>query len=176
MTKRTKTTLFIATIYFLVLVVIFVYALYFVRAQGSALDRARVETAEATAKNAAYNSIVRITESSESDREELQRYFFTEKDTIGFIAELEAAAARVGVTFETTELSTPEPVIKSGQPANRTLVMGCRFVGSEESVKRFLTILENIPYHAEIPTMTISNQALDNKWVGDGKLVLTLKP
>jgi prolyl-tRNA synthetase len=178
MTKKTKTTLLIATTCFFVLVATFAYALYMVRSQGSALDSLREQIAEDTAKDAAYNSIVRITESSKLNRAELEEYFITEKDTIRFIAELEDRAARVGVTFETTELSTPEPVVApdATTPVLRTLEVGCKFTGSEAAVKQFLVILENIPYHAEIPTMTISNDATDGKWVGNGKLILTIKP
>lgn len=178
MTQKTKKTLLIATTCFFVLVATFAYALYMVRSQGSALDSLRAQIAEDTAKDDAYNSIVSITESSTLNRVELEGYFITEKDTIRLIAELEDRAARVGVTFETTELSTPEPVAAQDATTSvqRTLEIGCKFTGSEVAVKQFLTILENLPYHAEIPRMTISNDATDGKWVGDGKLILTIKP
>ncbi len=176
MTKRTKTTFLIAVIYFLTFSVIFAYGLYLVRAQGSALDTVRTNIAQDAAKEAAYNSIVQIAETSESNRVELEKYFITEKDTISFIANLESVAAGIGVTFDPTELSTPDPVSVAGATSFSTLVMGYKFTGNEASVKKFLTILENIPYHAEIPSISLSNQSQNGEWVGVGQLILTLKP
>lgn len=176
MTKRTKTTAVIAVSYFVIFLGIFAYAVYLVNAQGSKLDEARRVIAERSAKEAAYNSVVRITESSKADRAELAGYFITERDTPGFIAGVEAAAVQMGVRFETTELSVTEAQSVNGVITPSMLVVGSKFSGSEAAVKKFIVLLENLPYHATIPSLSMTNQSEDGGYVGQAEIILTLKP
>jgi hypothetical protein len=171
MTKSTKTTAIIAASYFVLFAGIFSYALYLVRAQGAALDETRTTLAERSAKEVTYNSVVRVTENSKANREEIAGYFITERDTVGFIADIERAATQIGVVFTTTELSVTEPQSADGVIIPATLVVGSKFTGTKAAVNKFLTLLENLPYHASIPSVTLSNQSEDGVYAGQAEMI-----
>jgi hypothetical protein len=176
MKKRTKTTIIIATSYFLALLGMFVYALYLVNMQGATFAAARVEIAERAAKEAAYASVISTTEQSQADRAELESYFITERETVRFIAAIETAATQIGVTFETTELSVTDAKTTDTETTPATLTVGTKFTGSERAVTQFLTLLETLPYHATIPSLSMTNQTENGNWVGQAQVILTLKP
>ncbi len=176
MTKSTKTTSIIAASYFTLFAGMLSCALYLVHQQGSSLDETRHALAEHSAKEVAYNSVVSITENSQTKREELAGYFITERDTVGFIADIESAAAMIGVEFITTELSVTEPQSIDGVIVPATLVVGSKFTGTKTAVNKFLILLENLPYHANIPSVTLSNQSEDGAYTGQAEIILTIKP
>ncbi len=172
MNNRTRIVLIVSLVYFIAVASVLGCVVYLIHQQGTRLDESQIAIAEHAAKEAAYNHVVQLLDSTTADRAALTTFFITEKETITFISELEIIAKRLGVTVETTELAV---VGKTGT-APGSLAVGLRFSGSPEQVTTFVTILENIPYHSSIPDLIISKSgAVANTVSGTIKLLITIK-
>lgn len=176
MNQRTKTVLILAILYCLFFVLVLSSALYLIRVQGTKLAGLQTTISEQSAKEATYNTVMRLLETTDAERATLASFFLTEKDTISFISELELAAVQLGIKLETTELSVTEAVTKDSVTTPATLVVGLKFEGVESAVKAFVTTLEHIPYHATIPELSVTNQMAGGVWQGKSRLIITLTP
>jgi hypothetical protein len=176
MTKRTKTTFGIAIFYSLFFLCGLAVMAYIITIQGAELDAAKESIATRTAKNAAYEHVMQLLNTSAKDRETLTTYFISEKDTIGFISELEAAANTIGVALNTTALSIVPAVTKDGATTPAVLSIGLHFKGGEQAVKRFIQLLENVPYHKSMPTFSVISDKTADVWEVTTGIVITMKP
>ncbi len=172
MSKQAKTTFLFALLYFVSLGSLLGYGFYVIHNQGTALGMAQVSVAEQAAKEMSYTNVIKQTESTQSDRTELATFFITEKDTVSFIAELEQAAAAVGVSFETKGLSVVAAA--GGKPAE--LVIDCVFKGSESMVRKFILILEGIPYRTTMSRLLVTKKVETDDAEGQALFKITLKP
>ncbi len=148
MTKPTITTLGIATTYFLVFAGVLGYAFVTVEAQRSEAMNLRTTLAEQTSKQTVARTIGDLTASTAEVRGELADYFLSERDTISFIAEVEALAGAQSVAIETTTLDIVRPA-----DAAPELKTGFRVEGTRQSVLAFVQALETMPYHSRIPSV-----------------------
>ena len=176
MIKRTKTNFGIALVYSVILVITLGFTVFIVYNQGSKLEQTKLTIAEHTAKEAAYTNVMRLLESSAADRAALRTYFINEKDTISFISELESAASTIGVVLETTELSVAPTLTKDGVTTPAVLTLGVEYTGEEAAVKKFTLLLENVPYHKQIPEYTVTRDVTTGVWVGKTMLRITMTP
>lgn len=176
MIKRTKTTLGVSIVYALLLAVSLASMVYVIYNEGSKLEQSKVTIAELVAKEAAYTSVVRLIDSSTEDRTLISGYFITEKDTISFISELERAAKNSGVELETTELSVTAAETKDGVTTPAVLSIGVSLQGSEGAVKKYIELLETIPYHTNIPQISVQSNRVTNQWSAAASLRLTMTP
>ncbi len=176
MTKRTTTNLVLALIFALGVTLGLALMLYIVNIQGSKLEQAKITIAEHVAKEAAYTNVTRLVEASASDRAMLLTYFITEKETITFISQLEAAALAMGVRLQTTNLSVTPATTVDGKTTPGVLTVGLSFGGETTAAKKFLTLLENVPYHKQIPTVTMTKDAATAATQGQVSLLITLTP
>jgi hypothetical protein len=176
MTKRTKTIFIIAVLYSVVLALMLASILYVIHMQGTKLGEAKDAIAEHTAKELAYNNVMRVLASSEQDRAKLSSYFISEKDTISFITELESAAKSFGVTMQTTGLSVAPAATVAGVSNPPVLSVGVQFKGDEQSVKNYIVLLENVPYHKRISSFTFSGDSTTGQWSAATTLAITMKP
>jgi hypothetical protein len=172
MSKQAKSIFLFAVLYFLGLGGLLAYGFYIIHSQGAALEMARISVAEQSAKETAYTNVIRQTEATKSDRAELASFFITEKDTVSFIAELEQAAVAVGVSFETKGLSVIPAT--GGKPAE--LSIDCIFKGSESTVKKFITVLESIPYRMTMNHVVVTKKVDTQDAEGQALFKITLKP
>lgn len=172
MNKSTRTALIISIIYGVGLVGMYGYGISVVQSKGQELANTRDMLVEQTAKEAAYNNILRLIADTEPDRLELQTFFLTERETISFITETEQIAQQLGLEFQTTELSITEATTDT----QAELQASFRFIGSEASVKYFLEILEYVPYHKTIPRVSVTSQAGADNWRADVSLRITILP
>ena len=105
-----------------------------------------------------------------ADRAKLTSYFLSEKETITFIADVEALAATLGVTVETTGLDIVRP---ADNPAG--LKISFAVSGTRTEVLQFMEAMENIPYHSTISTMRIGRET-GQVWSGSLDMLITLRP
>lgn len=175
MTKRTKTTFGISMLYALFFIAALGIMGFVIYDQGAKREETKLMIAERSAKDASYSNVMHLVESSTEDRAELMTYFITEKDTIGFISELENAAATVGVSLETTELSVTPVVTKDGITTPAVLAVGVAFKGGESAVKKFITLLESVPYRKDIPNFTVTSEVGIGEWSAKTVLRITMK-
>jgi len=172
MTKRTKTTFVISLLYSVVLVLTLVSILYVIHIQGTKLGDAKIAIAEHAAKELAYTNVMQALVSSEGDRAKLGSFVMSDKDIIPFVTELESTAKAFGVSMQTTGLSVT-PAAGANPPV---LTVGVHISGGQAAVKKYITLLENVPYHKHISTFTFSGDDVSNVWVADTSLAITMKP
>ena len=74
MTQQTKTTLAISATYCVLFITALASMVFVVHEQGAKLEAAKIAIAEHAAKEAAYNNVMRLLETSASNRAELKSY------------------------------------------------------------------------------------------------------
>lgn len=172
MNKITTHTAIFAAVYGLGLCIVYGVSLYIVQAKVTELAIARETVAEQILKESAYNTLLELLEDTTADRTELASRFLTERDTVTFINQAEAEAARRGLQLETTNLS-----ISEGQDDTfDTLLVGFSFSGSEQMVRQYVMLLETLPYHHHISDMQLVSQTGLANWRGTITLQFTLIP
>lgn len=176
MNKHTKNNLLICTGMFLIFVGFFTYNLYKINGQGAKLSESRKVISDNLAKEVSYNKIMSLLDSTKTDRALLDNFFFTEKDTVHFISDMENDAKTIGVKMETNSLSVTKPVVKDGQVTDPAkLVLAITFSGSEDLVKKYVLLLESVPYQKTIPELGLS-KIDDHSWQGRATLNITMAP
>lgn len=91
-----------------------------------------------------------IVNESVAEREQLESFILSdENDTIALLSELDAIAQDQGVTLATQELSVQE---EKGR--FNTLAMRLNISGEEASVMRLIKMLETLPYHGEMASLS----------------------
>jgi hypothetical protein len=176
MTQRTKTTFIVAILYSTLFSFMLGIILYVIHVQGTKLGAAKEIIAEQSAKELAYTNVMRVLAGSKVDRAKLDSYFMSEKDTISFISELETAAKSFGISMQTTGLSVAPAATVGGVVNPPVLSVGVQFKGSEQSVKKYISLLENIPYHKHINTFSFTGDTATGEWVAVTTIAITMKP
>jgi hypothetical protein len=176
MTKRTKTIFIVAMLYSVLLLCSLAAILYVIYIEGTKLSEAKVAIAEQSAKELAYTNVMRVLEGSADDRAKLSSYFISTKDTITFISELESAAASLGVTMQTTGLSITPATTVGGVVNPPLLSVGVQFKGAEAAVKKYISLLENVPYYTQMNTFSLSGEKATGEWTAVTTLTITMKP
>jgi hypothetical protein len=176
MTQCTKTTFIIAVVYSSGLILTLGCILYVIHMQGTKLEEAKTTIAEHTAKELAYANVTKVLETSEADRAKLDSYFISDKDTISFITELESTATSFGVILQTTGLSVTPATTVAGVVHPPVLSVGLRIKGDKVAVKKYIVLLENIPYHKQISSFMFSSDAATNASEAVTTLSITMKP
>ncbi len=175
MTKRTKTTFVISVLYSIFFVLGLAVMVYVITIQGAQLEVAKESIATRTAKNEAYKNIMQLLETSAPNRAKIDSYFISEKDTIGFMSELETAANTIGVSLNTTDLSIVPATNKAGVAAPAVLLIGVHFKGSEIAVKKYIQLLENVPYRKSLPAFSVTSDTAADVWEVTTSLHITMK-
>lgn len=175
MNKKSHSFLLIATASFLAAAGLFVYVLYAIQQQGIQYTESKRLIGEHAAKDSSLNSVQSLLASTKDDRENIKNLFIEENKTISFISEIEKNAKLVEVTLVTNELSIlPSATDPNGITSPALLVVGFNFSGSEFAVRRFLTLLENMPYHKKITQVTFGKSD-SNIWNASITMQLTLQ-
>ncbi|MFN3693300.1 MAG: hypothetical protein ACK4SL_04395 [Candidatus Paceibacteria bacterium] len=169
MTKQTVTTLGVASLYFVIVASVMVYAFISVRSQKADALALATTLAEQTSKQSVARTVATTIESTAALREEVSTYFLEEKETISFITEIEGLAGVLGVTIETTSLDMTKTEGGRGE-----LKTGFSVKGTRAAVLRFMEAIETLPYHSRIATMQVTGEG--NEWRGQVDIFVTIKP
>jgi len=159
-----------ATLYSLFWSGVLVYVFFTITAQGETARTLATTIAEQATKEAAAETTSQIIESTATERDTLSNFFVSEADTISFLAMIESTARDVSVSLETTELA----VIEKTETKPAALRTSFRFEGSEAAVGQFLRALETLPYHSNIPELSINLNKTG--WEGSLSLLTTITP
>ncbi len=174
MNMRSKTIIIVATGYCLIFAGLLFSGVYLISVEGTKLETTKVLLAEQTAKEEAYTKVTKLVESTKISRTQLKSFFITENETIAFLTSIEKAAEAIGVTLKTNELAVIPVVVADGVTTPAALTLRFTFSGSEAAVKKFLTLLEQIPYHVVIPKVTMNTS--EANWKVTADLRITLLP
>jgi hypothetical protein len=169
MTKQTVTTLGVASLYFVIVASVMVYAFVSVRSQKADALALATTLAEQTSKQSVARTVATTIESTADLREEVATYFLEEKETISFITEIEGLAGVLGVTIETTSLD-----MTKGEEGRQELKTGFAVKGTRAAVLRFMEAIETLPYHSRIASMQVTGEG--NEWRGQVDIFVTIKP
>ncbi len=170
MTKKTTTTLTVATLYFVGFFLLLISAYITVRSQKTETMQLRTTLAEQNAKEQVANTVAITVEATANDRAQLQNYFLAEKDTINFIADIEALAKTLGVTVETTSLD-----IIRREGVQSQLKTSFAVTGARSGVVSFFEAMETVPYHSTITTVRLNREG-GQVWSGSVDILITLQP
>ena len=107
---------------------------------------------------------------TEGVREQLLEHVLTVDETINFLAEVESAAARQGVTLATQSLT--EGTVENSN--FDTLVASFSFAGERDAAFRLIRILENLPYESTL--MSLGYNEADGVIEGEVTLALSIAP
>ncbi len=171
MNRATISTLVLSSGYVVVTIgaLLYVYgSIYSARTNEMSL---RTTLNEHEGKETLARSITETTMMTATDRALLAQYFLRETDTINFITRLETAAASNNVRFSMSELSTV-PATENTLPQLKTAFT---IVGSETATRRYLELVEQLPYHSVIPTVLFADIG-DGQWQAIVVLEVTLDP
>ena len=139
-------------------VAVLVLVLYMVNTKGEALSEQMQLIADEQAFDKQHASLAAAVRETVDDRELLEGAVLKDKsDTIELLSLLDTVAIAQGVELTTKQLSEQEV---SG-PFN-TLVLDYHIVGTETSVIRMLKILETLPYHGHVTSLSVRRSELNS--------------
>jgi hypothetical protein len=151
-------TKLIGIISFLCLLVaggVLAWVLYEIYTSGKELDERVALIADKHATSRAFTELSNLLLSTQEDRDELATYLLTEAETSNFLTDIESFGPRLGVALTTLSLTVEE---KEGMFDD--LMIEFSFKGTEFAVKKMLEVFENLPYHSQVTSLTMT-QSVD---------------
>jgi hypothetical protein len=168
-TSRAKKIGVVAISYCLGAGLVLAGTIYFTEQNKTKFAEVRNRNAEAQATKQLVATTEQTLLLSEKDRQTLDTFFIAERDTIHFIAQVEALAETLGVGVETTQLA-----VKPGKDeVPSRLEIGFIVKGTYGAVAQMLSALETLPYHKTIPNTSIKKSDT-GQWVGTVVMYVTL--
>lgn len=174
MIKRTQRHITVSFVFLGLTTAVFLVALYVAQSRGSDLQSGFEIIKNQQTIQKKQTVIKNVIDLSAAERLVLKEYFLSEREIISFISRVEAQAAAMNLTVETTQLAV-EPM--EGDKSS-ILKIGFSFIGTEPAAVRFMEYLELLPYYKEIPKAVLStnNHSQSGGWEGNVILHLTLMP
>jgi hypothetical protein len=172
MNSHTKQILIATSVLFLGTLAVFVFLLNQVGKQGNKLEEYTKALSEKNAQEAAFIRVSRLVDETETQRSALANAFFAdESDSIGFLGEIETFASSIGLKLKTDGLD------KITLPGTKQEAITMTFVysGNRDQVMDFTRLLETIPYHSQVESLSISKN-ISGVWEGNLTLIISIKP
>jgi hypothetical protein len=145
---------------------------YEISRQGLLLEEQVTILAENNSKEETYLNIKRTVQETEKERAEIASKFFKdENDSIYFLNTIETIAPNLGLSFKTESLDDVTDKDKKSQSIKMTFV----YSGKESSVLAFTKMMENIPYHSYIDTLSLKELEA-GLWEGKITILVSVKP
>ena len=169
-TSRAKSVGVVAIAYCLAAAIVLVGTIYFTQNNKNKFADVRNKNAEAQSMKQLSATIEQTLRLSEADRNELDTFFISERDTIYFITQVEGLASAFGVSVETTQLA----VLPAKDDIPSRLHIGFVAEGEYANVVQMMSALETLPYHKSIPEVVIKKLE-SSSWEGVIDLYVTLQ-
>lgn len=168
MSSSTIRTLILSSIILLIAIAVFGLALYTIHGERTQLAEQVSTLAEQQGQENSFYRLQRVAMESKDDRDRLRNYFLLQQsDSIDFLNQVEALAPQIGVTLETDSL-TQLPETKTG---DNWIEVGFSYNGSRESVQRFTTLLEHLPYVSYVTQYSVAADTPTN-WKAEIKILV----
>ena len=132
---------------------VFVGAWYSVERMESALYAARVASKQAEDERMQLAALEKLRNDTADERARLATYVVGDDQVIGYLAEVEGLAKRMGVTPTTREIAT-RPI--EGDAQFEELVVTEFLEGSSAALRDTIKRLETMPYQTRIDSMTLA--------------------
>ncbi len=153
MTRKTFIIGILSLVYLLAASVVIALMLYEVSISGATLKERIAAIADNNAQVKAYTELSQLMADTQEERAQLQQYVLTEDQTSRFLTDMEALGAQLGVALDTVSLEVDEK-----KTTFSNLLISFSVEGEEEPVKRMLRILESLPYHSTVQSLSFSRE------------------
>ncbi len=167
MTSGTKSFFVSSLLIALALVAAFVLFSFHVIRSGEKLSEMVDLIANAEAREAQVNELLRLLEATAADREALDQFILVEDDVIDFLSSIEAIAGSKNLRFSTESLE----VVKFNDNYNALEVL-FKSAGTDEDIVSLLTILEALPYKSEVTRFSLSTSQSSSEAEFEGLFAL----
>lgn len=172
MSKKTINILIIAITVLCLSIGACVYLLYEIDKKGLLLEEQIAILAENNSKEETYLNIKRTVQETEIERNNIvDKFFRDENDAINFLNEIESMAPSLGLVFKTEALDNVTDKDKKVQAIKMSFV----YSGDMKTVMNFTKLMENIPYHSYIESLTLKESS-NNIWEGKITISISVKP
>jgi hypothetical protein len=172
MNTTTKNTLLIASIILLFSAGTCLFFVYKINDQGTKLDEYIKALDERQAQESSFIRISKLVLETEKERAEIASAFFSDEgDSITFLGEIESFAASIGLDLKTENLNK----IIGSDKKTEYITMTFVYSGEEKQVLDFNQLLENIPYHSQVESLSIKKRT-GNEWESRLTLHIMIQP
>lgn len=150
-TRKTHIVAIFALLYVLIATGVLAWVVYEVAQAGAVLQERVATIADQNAKSKVYQDLSNLVLRTKAEREALLGFVLTEDQTSSFLTDIESLGVSQGVTLTTDSLKVSE---KEG--SFNELLIQFSVEGTEENVKKMLSIFETLPYHSRVSSLTFS--------------------
>lgn len=140
-----------------------------VRRVGAELNEYVTVIANKAAQKQAFSKLEELVDETEAERSQLRKYILSEEETISFLAEIEQIGIEQGVQLTTNSLQVLEDA-----KGNDSLSVNFGIQGREELVFKVMQILETVPYHSELRSVSFTRDIESDTVTMNVVLILTL--
>ncbi len=172
MSKKTINILISAITVLFLSIGVCIYFFYEINEKGVLLEEQIAILAENNSKEETYLNIKKTVQETEMERANIVGKFLKdENDAIDFLNEIESMAPSLGLVFKTEALDNVSDENKKVQAIKMSFV----YSGDMKTVMNFTKLMENIPYHSYIESLTL-NESANNNWEGKITIIISVKP
>jgi len=159
MCKKTKQTFIIAVVTSLLSFSICLFLFYEIRAQGLSLEEHVDILNENNKKEAAYSNLNKLIKETEKERNKIENIFLSnQSEGLDFVNEIEIIAPSLGLSLETKGLGNPV----DEETGIESVAINFVYSGTKSSVLGFTKLMENIPYHSSVESLSIRETGPDD--------------
>ena len=148
------------------------YFVYKINDQGTKLDGYIKALDEKRAQESSFIRISKLVLETETERGSISSAFFADEgDSITFLGDLESFASAIGLDLKTENLNKVTGVDKKTEYITMTFV----YSGNKKQILDFNQLLENIPYHSLVDSLSIRKNG-DDTWESNLTLHIMIQP
>lgn len=167
--SRTKIIALVASIIFLLSLIVYVGFWYIVGKHKTTLLEERTRAAETEVHIKALNALEETVRTSADDRKKLSSYVLPNTAIIEFVTDIESIAKGQGVKFTTNQLEEFDV-----DDTFKELKVEATIEGTFDGVMRMLRILETIPRQSTLQSVAIRREGEGGVWVAGVVLSVTM--
>lgn len=147
----------ISLIFLVACVAVTFFILELINREGQKLAEQMKVIGENEQLEAQHAVLLGIMEETKTDRDSLTGFLLTEGKTIHFLSDIESLARQLGLNFTTDSLT----VSALPNPQFEELEIKLSAQGDKDTLMKFLSILETLPYYSHLSELSLSRGASD---------------
>lgn len=171
MNKKTKQILATSIMTLAVSLCIFSFLLLFIQKQGDRLEEKVKLLEENNQKEASYLSVNRIANETVAERVRLEAKFVDgEAEMITFLSKMEQLAPTFGLTLKTKNIDT----VVGADKKQEAIKVVFAYTGEKTGVIKFTELIENLPYHSYVDSLSLK-EINGDLWEGEAGMIVTTR-
>ncbi len=171
MNNNTKKIFVTSLITSLLALSVCLFMAYEINGQGMLLEEQISILSDNNKKEILYTNTNRTIKETEQEREAVSEKFLKdENDLIYFLTEIEGLAPKLGLTVETDNIEN----VLNEEKKLEAIKVSFIYSGQKNKVMDFTKLIENIPYHSYVDTLSLTELASGN-WEGKITVFITMQ-